>query len=403
MMRRVAIVGIGMRSDPGSWHPLVTWKEMLCDAAFEAFEDTQGRFTAADVDACVFAFHGEACLEQGGISGSVSDALGISPAPVYNLSTNCSGGNVALSEAVAFVGSGQYDHVLIAGLDKESDLMNYGEAIQLSYDTEYDYKFGFGHRNGLDLLSNAYERRYGYSEDIYTALGYYSRKYGAENPKAHYYRQPLTWEQCEAQGKMASCAVFGEGAAAAIVVPAEEAYKYTDHPVYVDGISFKCASHYAAHRFGEPPMGNRYPEGPDRLVDVCVAVADAAGKEAYEQAGITAEDVQFVQCNELLACTYVALEGLGIFERGKSPVAAKNGEFGLDGRCPVNTDGGGIARGHCSGADGLYQIGEAVLQLRGQAAGRQIKDCNCGVVSAVGSVFAHYCCSVLTNDNFKRR
>jgi acetyl-CoA acetyltransferase len=48
------------------------------------------------------------------------------------------------------------------------------------------------------------------------------------------------------------------------------------------------------------------------------------------------------------------------------------GQTRIDGRLPVNTDGGCLANGEPIGASGLRQIHEIVLQLRGQAGKRQV-------------------------------
>ena len=49
-----------------------------------------------------------------------------------------------------------------------------------------------------------------------------------------------------------------------------------------------------------------------------------------------------------------------------------SGALEIDGRLPVNTDGGLIANGEPIGASGLRQVHEVVLQLRGQAGERQV-------------------------------
>ena len=51
-----------------------------------------------------------------------------------------------------------------------------------------------------------------------------------------------------------------------------------------------------------------------------------------------------------------------------------DGETRLDGRLPVNTDGGCLACGEPIGATGLRQIYENVIQLRGTAGKRQVED-----------------------------
>ena len=50
----------------------------------------------------------------------------------------------------------------------------------------------------------------------------------------------------------------------------------------------------------------------------------------------------------------------------------EKGEFDIDGRIPVNTDGGLLSRGHPLGATGIAQVAEIVTQLRGEAGARQV-------------------------------
>ena len=48
------------------------------------------------------------------------------------------------------------------------------------------------------------------------------------------------------------------------------------------------------------------------------------------------------------------------------------GETEIEGRLPVNTDGGCLANGEPIGASGLRQVYENALQLRGDAGERQV-------------------------------
>ncbi|MDV2687505.1 thiolase domain-containing protein, partial [Alkalihalophilus lindianensis] len=49
-----------------------------------------------------------------------------------------------------------------------------------------------------------------------------------------------------------------------------------------------------------------------------------------------------------------------------------NGWTNINGRLPVNTDGGCLACGEPIGASGLRQVYENALQLRGLGGGRQV-------------------------------
>ena len=63
----------------------------------------------------------------------------------------------------------------------------------------------------------------------------------------------------------------------------------------------------------------------------------------------------------------------GLCEDGEQEHMLARGETNLNGKLPVNTDGGCIANGEPIGASGLRQVHELCLQLRGTAGKRQIK------------------------------
>ena len=66
-------------------------------------------------------------------------------------------------------------------------------------------------------------------------------------------------------------------------------------------------------------------------------------------------------------------EDLGFVEKGRGGHATLDGETRRDGRIPVNTSGGLLAKGHPIGATGVAQITECWWQLRGEAEGRQVE------------------------------
>jgi acetyl-CoA C-acetyltransferase len=56
----------------------------------------------------------------------------------------------------------------------------------------------------------------------------------------------------------------------------------------------------------------------------------------------------------------------------------------IGGKIPVNTSGGLKSKGHPVGATGVAQVAELVLQLRGQAGGRQVKDAQTALAHNLG-------------------
>mgnify|MGYP001090875325 CR=1 FL=1 len=401
--RRVAIVGVGTTAKPGNHHPTKTWKDLAADAAYEALADAH--MGPRELDAAVAAYHGEGVSEAGGLGAGMADCLGIAPKPCFVITANCCGGSVALIEGYNFVASGQYDKVLVLGGDKDGDNIGYTENINISFDTEYDYMFGFRHRDAVELMGNVYLQKHGYNDyGPFAALSYQTHWFARRNPKASAYGLPMPTRESLNNGS-SLYSMMGEGSAACILVPEEDAYKYTDKPIFIEGFDYVTTSHYTAHRLGEEPMGNSFPDYvADRTDTLDISVPHMiTAHNAYKMAGITAEDVDVAQVYDLVILPLFLIEALGLCERGEAGRALMRGDFFLGGKCPVNTDGGNIARGHSSGADGLNQIVENVYQLRGEAGERQVEGAKCAVASNVGSAYSEVATIVLGNEKFTRR
>jgi acetyl-CoA C-acetyltransferase len=60
----------------------------------------------------------------------------------------------------------------------------------------------------------------------------------------------------------------------------------------------------------------------------------------------------------------------------------------LGGKIPINPSGGLKSKGHPVGATGVAQIREAVLQLRGACADRQVKNARRGLTQNMGGTGA---------------
>jgi acetyl-CoA C-acetyltransferase len=63
---------------------------------------------------------------------------------------------------------------------------------------------------------------------------------------------------------------------------------------------------------------------------------------------------------------------------------AADDAIGPDGRIPISTLGGLKSRGHPVGATGIYQIVEAVQQLRSEAGEGQIANAAVGMTQNIG-------------------
>src|SRR5438105_1555563 len=150
-------------------------------------------------------------------------------------------------------------------------------------------------------------------------------------------------------------------ASAAIIVRAEDAHRYTKHPLYVKALSF-----VAGPAAGPIDPGYDYTTFPE-------VVASAA--DAYAQAGIKdpRQELAMAEVHDCFTPTeLVLMEDLGFAARGTGWKEVLAGTFDLEGELAVNPDGGLKSFGHPIGASGLRMLFECWLQLRGEAGKRQI-------------------------------
>jgi acetyl-CoA acetyltransferase len=109
------------------------------------------------------------------------------------------------------------------------------------------------------------------------------------------------------------------------------------------------------------------------------AARHAAGT-ALADAGLALPEVDI--CELYAPCTItevLASEAIGLFPRGHGAFAARDGETALQGRIPINTSGGCLARGHPPSLTGLYGVLELYEQLTRQAGGRQVARADIGL------------------------
>jgi len=137
----------------------------------------------------------------------------------------------------------------------------------------------------------------------------------------------------------------------------------------------------------------------DRSDPLWLAAAEASASRAYRQAGITARAIHFAELHD--AATVLAalsLEACGFAERGGGVNFAKGGGIARDGQTPIGTLGGLKGRGDPGGATGVYQIVEAVQQLRGQAGPNQIANARLGLAQSLGANGATAITHILVRD-----
>jgi acetyl-CoA C-acetyltransferase len=351
---RVAIVGMGCTRFAEHWDKGVD--ELLLDATGEAF--AAAGVGKDDVDAYWLG------TAQSGMSGMVlAKPLQLEGKPVTRVENMCATGSEALRQAAYAVASGAYDLAMAVGVEKVKDSGYQGlNAFPVPTD---------GTNRTLtaaamfSMVAPAYAQRYGVDPDeLRRALARIASKNhhnGARNPRAQFRREVSVDQICAMPAvagglSVYDCAGVADGAAAAVVVRAEDAHRYTDRPLYVKALSF-----VAGNGSGLTDPSYDYTTFPEIA---------ACARDAYAQAGVTnpRAELAMAEVHDCFTPTeLVLMEDLGFAERGTAWKEVLAGAFDLDGDLPVNPDGGLKSFGHPVGASGLRMMFEAWLQLRDEA------------------------------------
>ncbi|HTO69148.1 MAG TPA: acetyl-CoA acetyltransferase [Myxococcota bacterium] len=368
---RVAIVGMGCTPFGEHWDKGAD--DLLVDAATDAYKSA--KVDPDQVDAYWLGTMGS------GVSGlMLSEALKLDYKPVTRLENMCATGSEAMRNAAYAVASGAYDLVMAIGVEKLKDSGYSG--LTGSRPPSDGTDSSMTAPATFSLLAPAYAKKYGVDEatlkQVLARIAWKNHKNGAKNPKAQF-RKEVPMDKICASPSVAGmlgifdCSGVSDGSAAAILCRAEDAHKYTDHPIYLKALSFAAGP--AEGYFSQDYDFTTFPE------------VVASSTDAYKQAGVTnpREQISMAEVHDCFTPTeLVLMEDMGFSPRGQAWKDEQEGRFDLEGAQPVNPDGGLKSFGHPIGASGLRMMYEMWLQLRGEAGPRQIKNPKLGLTHNLG-------------------
>ena len=303
--------------------------------------------------------------------------VGMTGIPVVNVNNNCSTGSTALFLARQAIASGAAECVLALGFeqmtpgalktafgDRPSPFERFDAAAdELVGNAEVPLALRFFGGAGL-----AHMQQYGTKLETFAKIRAKASRHAENNPLA-LFRKQVTVEEV-----MASPAVWPGvltrlmacpptcGAAAAVLCSEEFARRHKLNTAV--WIASQAMTTDTTKTFGARDM---------REV-VGFSMAKEAARQAYEAAGIGAEDVDVVELHDCFAQNeLISYEALGLCPEGGAEKFVDDGDNTYGGRYVTNPSGGLLSKGHPLGATGLAQCTELVNQLRGTAGARQVE------------------------------
>jgi len=367
MNERVAIVGVGW-SGFRPKTPEQSYKELMYEAAVRAYADA-GVDPRRDVQS--FVTVAEDFIEGTSIFDEyVPDQLGAALKPMHTITGD---GLHGLATATMLIRTGMFDVVAVEGHSKASNVLTLPEITAHAQDPVLNRPL----RLNTHFVAGLEMHRYLYETDTTleqcAAVVAKNRRNALKNPLASYAADltideiingpDLAWPLGERQASRET-----DGAIVMVLASEQKARLLAEKPVWILGVGWcNDSASLESREWGSLPYISK------------------AAQMAYRQAGVNGPNgvVDFAEVDDTYAYKELqSLEALGIFAPGEAGLRTEAGDTAPDGDLPVNVSGGSLGVGHMLDATGLMRAMEAVLQLRGEAGGRQLENVEVGLVQS---------------------
>jgi len=301
--------------------------------------------------------------------------LGLSPRWLDHVPLGGASAVVALRRAARAVQAGDADIVAcIAGDTNHVDSfrLTLANFSQFARDAVYPYGAG-GPNASFAFLTAYYMQEYGARREDFGKLCVAQRANALKYPHA-LFKKPLTLEDYLAARPIAEplhlfdCVMPCAGAEGFLVLTEEKA----------EGLKLPYA-----RLLGTIERHNAFASDPVQMRAGWALDRD----DLYRQAGVGPQDIDFVETyDDYPVISLMQLEDLGFCGKGEGPAFVRKHRLTHDGSFPLNTSGGQLSAGQAGAAGGFLGMVEAIRQLTGQAAGRQVKGAKLGLVSGFGMI-----------------
>ncbi|MBU8878730.1 thiolase domain-containing protein [Bacillus sp. FJAT-29790] len=368
-MKKVTVAGIGMTAF--GKHENASLKTLLMDACVDALREAN----FPRIDAVYIGNFMSGSLGNQEILGAiVANDLGLGPVPTVKVEGACASGGIAFRQAFLMIQSGEYENVLIAGVEKmrHRATEETTKAINAAMDNDSNEKHaGLTFPGFFGTVANRYFYETGASKKHLAMVAMKNREYALNNPKAQF-RKPTSIEEIMSARMITEplglfdCSPTSDGAAAIVLSKGEK------------GVIVRASAQSS---------GTTQMQEAEELLSL-PAIRESANR-AYQKAGLGPDDIDVVELHDCFSMTEIlAIEELGFFGKGSGWEAIEKGLTKHGGKIPVNTSGGLLSKGHPIGATGIAQIYQIVSQLRGTSC-NQVEGAKIGLAQNLGGTGAY--------------
>jgi acetyl-CoA C-acetyltransferase len=373
MQQDVAIIGAGQSAFVR--RSGINIREMAFDAFKESMEGLS--ISNKDIDASITCSAPE-YDKQRTPSGLISEYLELTPKPAFYVESVCSSSTTGLRVAYSLIKSGLHKVVAVVGFQKMSELSSRDSAERMGRgaDIMWEAPFGISMPAGYAMFAQAHMAKYGTTQEQIAKVRVKNASYGVKNPKATYRKEVsvedvMTSASISSPLKMLDCCPNADGSSCLIVAAADVAKAACKVPIWIVGLG---AATDTMSMSGRKTLTS-------------LTCAKNAAEQAYKMAGLKPTDIDVAEVHDCFTISEIlAYEDLGFAKPGEGPRLIEEKQTYVDGKIPVNVDGGLLSKGHPIGATGGSQMRTIVRQLRGEATEAQVKNAEIGLVHNIGGV-----------------
>ena len=371
-MAEVVIAGVGQTRVEEHW--AVSLREL----AFMAIELAQLDAGALQPQALfVGNMLAPQLSRQAHLATLVADFAGLTGIEAATVEAAGASGGAALRAGYLAVASGQADVTLVVGVEKFTDVVGAGieAALATSSDGDYEAVQGLTPTAQAALLMRRYIHEFAVPRQAFAGLPVTAHANGAGNKNAMFQKAITsdTYHKASVVSdplNMFDIAPNADGAAALVLARPDLLPPHVSQPMVRIAGSSSVSDTLALH---------------DRSDPLSFQAARLSVERACQQARIAPLQIDLFELYDIYSIYGVlSLEAAGFAPRGEGWKLAQDDCISLGGSLPVSTMGGLKARGNPGGATGVYQVVEAVLQLRGQAGSNQVPDARRALIQCLG-------------------
>jgi len=372
IMRKVAILGIGQTKIDEHWD--LSLREIGGNAAFAAMQDAG----LEKVDSLFIGNMLSPLVDgQNQLGTFFSDWIGLWGQEAVKVEAACASGAAALRAGLMAVGSGEIESALVVGVEKMTDKAGHDvtSALATAADADYEVEQGISFVGINALVMRRYMYEFGWKHEDFAPFSINAHANAMHNPFARLHEK-ITAEKFEKSSMVATpinlldASPIGDGAAAAIIVPAEKVVSVKSRPRITVAGSASATDSIAVHSRKDP---------------LFLSAAYESSKRAYEMSGSQPQDIDVFEVHDAFSImSALSLEASGFADRGQGVRLGLENQIGPKGRIPICTRGGLKARGHPVGATGMYQVVEVVQQLRNECGETQVAGARTGMAQNIG-------------------